>query len=195
MRKMVLGLAAALCLQASAAFAAAENNGAATAVRDGGHDFDFVIGDWKAHLRRRIDPKTGVTASEPGQGVWVDYYGISNHKKLLDTNANFEEFDVTDSKTHLRYKGQTLRMYNPASRQWSIYGVDLDKGEIAPSALTGSFTGKAGTFYHQEERGGRIMLVRYVWTDKGPKSAVMVQSFSPDGGKTWDANWICELSR
>jgi len=194
MRKLGLGLAVALSLQASMAFAAAESAGA-NAMRDGGHDFDFVIGDWKAHLRRRIDPKTGVTASEPGQGVWVDYYGISNHKKLLDTNANFEEFDVTDSKTHLRYKGQTLRMYNPASRQWSIYGVDLDKGEIAPSALTGSFTGKAGTFYHQEERGGRIMLVRYVWTDKGPKSAVMVQSFSPDGGKTWDANWICELSR
>jgi len=194
MRKFCLGLAAALLLQSGGAFAAPapESNAAA---HDGAHDFDFVIGDWKAHLRRRIDPKTGLTASEPGQGVWVDYYGISNHKKLLGTNANLEEFDVTDSKNHLHYKGQTLRMYNPASRQWSIYGVDLDKGEIAPSALTGSFTGKDGTFYHQEERGGRIMLVRYVWTDKGPKAAVMVQSFSPDGGKTWDANWICELSR
>jgi hypothetical protein len=197
MRKLRLGLTVALCLQAGAASAAApaQNTSTATTVGDGGRGFDFVIGDWKAHLRRRIDPKTGVTASEPGQGVWVDYYGISNHKKLLGTNANLEEFDVTDSKNHLHYKGQTLRMYNPASKQWSIYGVDLDKGEIAPSALTGSFTGKDGIFYHQEERGGRIMLVRYVWTDKGPKSAVMVQSFSPDGGKTWDANWICELSR
>jgi hypothetical protein len=196
MRNFCLGLAVALCLQSGGAFAApTPESGTAAAMHDGGHDFDFVIGDWKAHLRRRIDPKTGVTASTPGQGVWVDYYGISNHKKVLGTNANLEEFDVTDSKNNLHYKGQTLRMYNPASKQWSIYGLDLDKGEIAPSALTGNFTGKAGTFYHQEERGGRIMLVRYVWTDKGPKAAVMVQSFSPDGGKTWDANWICELSR
>jgi len=197
MRRIQLGVAAALYLQASAAFAAApaHNAPAAAAAHNGSHDFDFVIGDWKAHLHRRIDPKTGITASEPGQGVWVDYYGISNHKKLLGTDANLEEFDVTDSKNHLHYKGQTLRLYNPDSRQWSIYGLDLDKGEIAPSALVGSFTGKDGIFYHQEQRGGRIMLVRYVWTDKGPKSAVMVQSFSPDGGKTWDANWICELSR
>jgi hypothetical protein len=196
MRKIrFVGLMMAMCLQAGAGFAAAPAHDAKAAAHDGGHDFDFVIGDWKAHLHRRIDPKTGVTASEPGQGVWVDYYGISNHKKLLGTNANLEEFDVTDAKTHLHYKGQTLRMYNPVSHQWSIYGLDLDKGDIAPSALVGSFTGKDGIFYHQEERGGRIMLVRYVWTDKGPRSAVMVQSFSPDGGKTWDANWICTLSR
>src|SRR5437868_2181247 len=121
MRKLRLGLTIVLCLQAGAAFAAApmQNAGTATTVDDGGHGFDFVIGDWKAHLRQRIDPKTGITASEPGQGVWVDYYGISNHKKLLGTNANLEEFDVTDSKNHLHYKGQTLRMYNPTSKQWS----------------------------------------------------------------------------
>jgi hypothetical protein len=23
----------------------------------------------------------------------------------------------------------------------------------------------------------------------------MEQSFSPDGGKTWEVNWICDLSR
>ncbi len=164
-------------------------------VHDPGHDFDFLIGDWKAHLHRRIDPKTGVTASAPGQGVWVDYAGICNDKKLLDTNANFEQFDVSDAKTHQRYKGQALRMYNPVSGQWSIYGVDLDNGQLSAPPLTGGFEGKVGTFYDQELRGGRIMLVRYVWTDKGPKSAVMVQSFSPDGGKSWDVNWICELSR
>jgi hypothetical protein len=28
-----------------------------------------------------------------------------------------------------------------------------------------------------------------------PRSARMEQSFSPDGGKNWEVNWICELSR
>jgi hypothetical protein len=186
--RIAIAMAAWLCLHTGAA-------GAAASAHDGAHDFDFVIGDWKAHLHRRIDPATGVTASEPGAGIWVDYYGISNHKKLFGTNANLEEFDVTDAKTHRHYKGQTLRMYNPASHQWSIYGLDLDNGGMAPVPLVGSFTGKDGIFYDQEMRGGRIMLVRYVWTDKSPKSALMVQSFSPDGGKSWDANWICELSR
>jgi hypothetical protein len=26
-----------------------------------------------------------------GSNVWVEYDGISNHKKLLDSNPNFEE--------------------------------------------------------------------------------------------------------
>jgi hypothetical protein len=26
--------------------------------------------------------------------VWVEYDGISNHKKILNSNSNFEEFDV-----------------------------------------------------------------------------------------------------
>ena len=42
---------------------------------------------------------------------------------------------------------------------------------------------------------GRVILVRYVWLDLSPKSARMEQSFSPDGGKSWEINWICELSR
>ena len=168
---------------------------AANPARDGAHDFDFLIGDWKAHLHRRIDPKTGLTASGPGIGVWVDYYGICNDKKLLDTNADFEEFDVTDSKTHGRYKGQALRLYNPATHQWSIYGLDLDNGGVGLPPLIGGFTGKRGEFYDQETRGGQIVLVRYVWTDQTTKSARMVQSFSHDGGKSWDDNWICDLSR
>jgi hypothetical protein len=28
-----------------------------------------------------------------------------------------------------------------------------------------------------------------------PKSARMEQSFCADGGKNWEVNWICELSR
>src|SRR6478752_2181080 len=57
------------------------------AQRDGSHDFDFLIGNWKAHVRRLPDRLVGSTK-------WIEYGGISNHHKLLDTNANFEEFDV-----------------------------------------------------------------------------------------------------
>ncbi len=117
--------------------------------RDGSHDFDFIIGNWKAHVRRLPDRLNS-------SNTWIEYDGISNHKKLLDSNANFEEFDVTSIDKKLRIKAQTLRLYNPTSRQWSIYLVDLNIS---------------------------------------PNSARMEQSFSPDGGKTWEVNWICELSR
>src|SRR5215831_4737969 len=156
--------------------------------RDGSHDFDFLIGNWKAHVRRLPDRLVDSNA-------WIEYNGISNHKKLLDTNANFEEFEVDNPDKHLRIKGQTLRLYNPDSHQWSIYLLDLDKGVLSVPPVVGEFNGKRGEFYDQEQHKGRSILVRYVWLNISPKSARMEQSFSADGGKTWETNWICELTR
>jgi hypothetical protein len=156
--------------------------------RDGAHDFDFLIGDWKAHVKRLPERLVGSTH-------WIEYDGISRHKKLLDSNANFEEFAVENRAEGLHIKAQTLRLYNPDSHQWSIYLLDLDKGTLGTPPVVGEFTGQRGEFYDQEEWKGRAILVRYVWSDLSPKSARMEQSFSPDGGKTWEVNWICELSR
>jgi hypothetical protein len=180
---LVLGimLAATLCAQTT-------SDPANLPQRDGSHDFDFLIGDWKAHVRRLPDRLNG-------SNVWVEYDGISNHKKMLDSNSNFEEFDVTSTDKKLRIKAQTLRLYNPTSRQWSIYLVDVDNGTLDVPPVVGGFTGTRGEFFHQEQFKGRTILVRYVWLNVSPKSARMEQSFSPDGGKTWEVNWICELSR
>jgi hypothetical protein len=177
-------------VRASAHFQSSPSSVAAStaSLRDGAHDFDFLIGDWKAHVRRLPDRLNG-------SNTWVEYDGISNHKKLLDSNANFEEFDVTSVDKKLRIKAQTLRLYNPESHQWSIYLVDLDKGTLDLPPVVGQFNGGRGEFYNQQVSKGRVILVRYVWLNLSPKSARMEQSFSPDGGKTWEVNWICELSR
>ena len=156
--------------------------------RDGSHDFDFLIGNGKADVRRLPDRLNN-------SKIWVEYDGISNHKKLLDSNANFEEFDVTSTDKKLRIKAQTLRLYNPTSRQWSIYLVDVDNGTLGLPPVTGQFTGNRGEFFDQEDFKGRAILVRYLWLNISPESARMEQSFSPDGGKTWEVNWICEFSR
>jgi hypothetical protein len=180
---LILGMALAVSLQAQTS-----SEPANLPQRDGSHDFDFLIGDWKAHVRRLPDRLNN-------SNVWVEYEGISNHHKLLDSNANFEEFDVTSTDKKLRIKAQTLRLYNPASRQWSIYLVDLDNGTLDTPPVVGGFSGKRGEFYHQESLKGRTILVRYVWLDISHNSSRMEQSYSPDGGKTWEVNWICELSR
>src|ERR1700752_5013271 len=88
---------------------------------DGAHDFDFLIGDWKAHVRRLPDRLVG-------SHRWIEYEGISRHHKLLDSNANFEEFEVWTADKSQHLKAQTLRLYNPVSHQWSIYLVHLDEG-------------------------------------------------------------------
>ena len=115
-----------------------------SAQHDGSHDFDFLIGDWKAHVRRLPDRLVG-------SSKWIEYDGISKHKKLLDSNANFEEFYVESPKDGLKIKAQTLRLYNPESHQWSIYLIDLDKGTLGLPPVVGEFNGKRGEFYDQED--------------------------------------------
>src|SRR4051794_16191361 len=105
--------------------------------RDGSHDFDFLIGNWKAHVRRLPDRLIG-------SNTWIEYNGISHHTKLLDSNANFEEFEVDNPDKHLHIKGQTLRLYNPDSHQWSIYLLDLDKGVLSVPPAVGEFNGNRG---------------------------------------------------
>lgn len=189
-RNVSLAVFISLCFAHAQIPQAAPGNATAPVLdqHDGAHDFDFLIGNWKAHVRRLPDRLNG-------SNTWDVYDGISNHKKLLDSNANFEEFEVDSPQKHLHIKGQTLRLYNPETRQWSIYLIDLDKGELDAPPVVGQFTGNRGEFFHQEQFKGRVILVRYVWLNISPKSSRMEQSWSPDGGKSWEVNWICDLSR
>src|SRR5246500_4295795 len=118
---LVIGLLLLNVMLAVPFHAQTTDNPANLPQRDGSHDFDFLIGDWKAHVRRLPDRLNN-------SSKWDEYDGISNHHKLLDSNANFEQFEVTSADKKLHIKAQTLRLYNPTSRQWSIYLVDLDKG-------------------------------------------------------------------
>ena len=158
----------------------------AETLRDGAHDFDFLIGRWKAHVKRLPERLVGATA-------WVEYDGISDHRKILGSNANLEEFEVDGAAGHLH--AQTLRLYNPQTHQWSIYLLDLEKGDLNLPPVVGHFTNGRGEFFDQETWKGRAIFVRYQWTAPTPTTALMQQAFSADGGRTWEVNWICELTR
>jgi hypothetical protein len=158
----------------------------AAAERDGAHDFDFLIGDWKAHLRQLEKPLTGST-------TWTDYDGVSRHHKILNTNSNFEEFEVHSAATGKHKKAQTLRLYDPKTREWNIYLVDADNGTLGLPATVGKFHDGVGEFYDMELWNGRTILVRYQWRPAKP-GPHFEQAFSTDAGKTWEVNWICDLA-
>jgi hypothetical protein len=54
----------------------------------------------------------------------------------------------------------------------------------------GEFKNGRGEFFDQELFNGRAILVRFVISHIGPDSCRFEQSFSDDGGKTWEVNWI-----
>jgi hypothetical protein len=161
---------------------------AAPVEHDGQHDFDFLTGTWKFHLRKLVNPLSG-------SATWQEYDGTINARPILGGKANTDE--VTAVGPAGRIEGLTLRMYDTKSRQWSIYWGNIKDGSlgIPVIATVGSFRDGRGEFNDQEIINGRAIFVRYVWFDITPSSAKFEQSFSADGGKTWEVNWATTQTR
>ena len=148
--------------------------------RDGQRDFDFEIGTWKTHLKRRLRPLTG-------SNDWVEYTGTSIVTKVLGGRANLVELDVNGPAG--RIEGLSLRLYNPEARQWSLNFSNVRSGTLS-EPVTGEFKNGRGEFYGTDTLNGRTILVRFVVYDVTAGSAKFEQAFSNDGGKTWEVNWI-----
>lgn len=161
---------------------------AVAAAQDGQHDFDWMIGSWKATLKRLEKPLTGST-------TWVEFEGTQVTKHLWGGRAVMDEFSVNNPTTKTRVDGLTVRLYNPKSRQWSIYWANANNGAFSLPATVGGFKNGRGEFYDHEDYQGRMILVRYVWSDITPTSAHFEQAFSVDGGQTWEVNWISDIKR
>jgi hypothetical protein len=183
--------AAALAGLAGARQAAAQaespNGGthAARAAGDGQHDFDFEFGSWHAHLRRRLHPLSGSDS-------WVEYDGTSIVRKVWDGRGNIGELEVGNATAHI--EGLSLRLYNPQSRQWSIYWSNSADGTLG-TPMIGQFADGRGTFFDQELLDGRAIYVRFIFSDVTPTSFHLEQAFSADGGRTWEPNWIATFQR
>jgi len=61
--------------------------------------------------------------------------------------------------------------------------------------VIGEFKNGRGEFFGQDFLNGRAILVRYIISDITPNSCHFEQSFSDDGGKTWESNWIATDTR
>jgi hypothetical protein len=168
-----------------AATAGAETPRGSSAAHDGQHDFDFELGRWNIKLRRLKNPLHG-------SHEWVEFAGTSVTRPVWNGKAQIEEFEVDAPTGHI--EGLTLRLYSEASHQWSLYWANQKNGHLDVPTV-GEFNNGRGEFYDQEAYEGRSIFVRYVWSNITPKSAHFEQSFSADGGKTWETNWITDQTR
>ncbi len=153
--------------------------------RDGQHDFDFDIGNWKTHVSRLQHPLTG-------SNTWVEYEGTTVVRKVWDGRANLAELEADGPGGHLEVL--SLRLYDPQAHQWSLNTANSKGGTMSVPTI-GEFKNGRGEFFDTEPINGRNILVRNVWSDITSNSCRFEQSFSEDGGKTWEVNWIAVDTR
>jgi hypothetical protein len=177
-RPVALAALASLCLAAPASAGPEAASGLSR--NDGSHDFDFEIGRWKTELRRLRKPLTG--SSE-----WVLYSGTTTVTKIWGGKANLVELDVEGPAGRLQ--ALSLRLYNPETREWTLNFANSAGGTLGVPSV-GGFRDRRGEFYSHEPFAGRTVLVRFVISDIRADSVRFEQSFSADGGRTWEPNWI-----
>jgi len=185
-------LLSALTVISCSAFVVAQTDSGATkpaaqsaTERDGQHDFDFELGSWKIHLKRRLRPLTG-------SNTWVEFDGTSVTRKLWDGRAQIEEFETDGAAGHI--EGLTLRTYNPQTRDWRLYWANSKDGVVVVPQI-GQFKNGLGEFYAQDTLDGKSIFIRFIWSKTDSGVPHFEQSFSDDGGKTWEVNWITDQTR
>ena len=186
---LLLAAVIILSLHSSTLFAqstSTSKTGAQSATaRDGQHDFDPLIGSWKYHLKRRLNPLTG-------SDKWIEFEGTGVCYKIWDGRSQLDTIEVDGPTGHI--EGLTLRLYNPQSHQWRLYWANSKVGVMDPPQV-GEFKDGVGDFFAQDTINGKTILIRFEWTKMNTDSPHFEQSFSDDGGKTWEVNWITDQTR
>jgi len=127
-----------------------------------------------------------------GSGKWVDLNGTGVCYKIWDGRSQMDTLEVDGPTGHI--EGLTLRLYNPQSHQWRLYWANSKVGVMDPPQV-GEFRNGVGDFYAQDTINGKTILIRFEWTKMNTDSPHFEQSFSDDGGKTWEVNWITDQTR
>lgn len=153
---------------------------------DGREDFDFLMGRWtiaNRMLRQRLK----------NSREWLEFAATHEARPLMDGLGNTDEMRMTLGGQP--FIGHSIRVFNPATKEWSIYWVDNFSNALTPVPVVGRFEGDTGIFRSNETFEGRPIKVRFTWRKLGPDRARWEQAWSADDGATWETNWEMEFTR
>jgi hypothetical protein len=157
-----------------------------TASKSSSHnDFDFLAGKWKLHNRKL---KTRLNHCDE----WIEFEAAQECYPVLGGFGNVDHFKAQFDG--VPFEGLTVRLFNPATRLWSIYWAD-NKVVVLDVPVFGSFENKIGKFYAKDIFEGQEILVLFHWDAREADNVIWSQAFSTDRGNTWEWNWYMYMSR
>ena len=156
------------------------------AARASTQDFDFLHGSWNVHnryLNGRMRHST----------EWIEFDAQSDVQPLLNGLGQLDRYRAVRNGNAI--EGVTLRLFNPATGEWSLHWADTVNPGVLLPPMVGRFNSDVGEFFGDEFVDGKKVLCRFYWTRTNPDSPRWEQAFSDDGGKTWETNWIMTFTR
>lgn len=152
------------------------------------NDFDFLFGEWRIANRKLEDP----LAEESN---WIEFEATVNVHPILGGLGTCDHYSAPDFPGRPGYQGFALRLLDPETGLWRIWWASTTGRGQLDTPVVGGFGDGEGRFECDDTLGGRPVKVRFDWTGITPTSARWEQSFSFDGGRTFEPNWIMELTR
>lgn len=174
---------------ATPAVAAAREAFAAQASASGGgsiHDFDFFLGSWSVRhrrLRKRL----------AGSNDWEEFDGTTRCQALLGGVVNLNE--SLARRAGGPTAGMGLRAYDAKTDTWADWYLSAANPHAIDTPGVGRFVDGVGTFLSDDTFEGRPIKVRGQFRSLSPTEAQWDQAFSPDGGASWETNWIMRYSK
>jgi hypothetical protein len=152
----------------------------------GHHDFDFFVGTWRVHHRRLVKRLTGCTR-------WETFEGSCTTRTMLGGAGNIDD-NILEAPAGT-YRAATVRTFDPGTGDWSIWWFDGRTPHQLEPSVVGRFRDGIGTFYADDTLRGLPIRVRFVWSEITASTCRWEQAFSPDGGATWEPNWVMQFER
>jgi hypothetical protein len=158
---------------------------------DGSQDFDFYMGRWRIENKRLVKRLAG-------SREWETFEATAHARHLPGGIGNYDDFVAETWRPG--FVGMSFRVFSPITKKWSIYWLDNKTSGLDPTGrltvpVVGEFKGNVGVFTCDDEFEGKPIIVRYIWSNITANSARWEQAFSPDGGKTWETNWVMNQTR
>jgi hypothetical protein len=150
---------------------------------NGQHDFDSLAGTWKGHTKYRAHPFAE-------SDTWVAFDGTETFQKIWDGAM----IELSEGANTNGPAGLMLYTYNPQSQQWYVYFASRKDGKVGLPNV-GEFRNGRGEFFVQDTLNGKSLLNRYVWSQLASSSPRFEESWSSDGGRTWEPIRIVDLAR
>ncbi len=146
-------------------------------------DFDFLNGHFDVAHRQLLKPLTG-------SDEWDEYAGTCSARTHFDGAISLDEMQFPTKGSY----GLSLRLFDPEAEEWSIYWVNSTSYEVFPP-VRGKWENGSCWLVGEDTHDGRPILASYSWSDITDTTAHWEQSFSADGGETWEVNWTMDFTR